>query len=100
VTGTATLAGALDVVLINGFSPQPGQRFDVLTYGAHAGDFGSFSGLDLGNGLALMPAATGTTYTLVVTPEPGTLALLGAAAALWRATRRRSASARVHPFPE
>lgn len=76
VTGAATLAGALNISLVNGFAPQPGQTFDVLTYGTHVGDFGSFSSLDLGNGYALMPSAGGTAYSLMVTPvpEPGGLA--------------------------
>lgn len=91
VAGTASLAGALDVVLINGFAPQAGQQFDVLTYGSHAGAFASFTGLDLGNGLALVPQVTPTTYSLVVTPvpEPGTLALSGVAAVVvWRRARK------------
>jgi hypothetical protein len=86
-TGTTTLAGTLNVALVNGFAPQAGQQFNILTYGTHTGDFGSFSGLDLGNGYALMPMAGPSTYLLVVTPvpEPGTWALVGAAAlALWR----------------
>jgi T5SS/PEP-CTERM-associated repeat protein len=91
VTGAAALDGGLRVAVINGFTPQAGNRFDILTYGSHTGDFASFSGLDLGNGLALVPDVTPTTYSLVVTavPEPGALALAGlAAVGVWRRVRR------------
>jgi T5SS/PEP-CTERM-associated repeat protein len=93
VAGTAYLCGGLDVQLLNGFVPQPGDRFDVLTYGSRVGDFATFAGLNLGGGYALTPAVTGTTYSLVVTPvpEPGGLALLAVPAAVGWVTfwRRR-----------
>jgi hypothetical protein len=42
VSGTATLAGSLDIVLLNGFSPTPGDSFDVLTAEAISGDFANY----------------------------------------------------------
>ncbi|MBL8757284.1 MAG: hypothetical protein JNK35_02500, partial [Phycisphaerae bacterium] len=39
VTGTATLTGTLAVSLQDGFLPQPGQRFDVVTAATRAGTF-------------------------------------------------------------
>jgi len=39
MTGTAALAGTLDVALINGFTPAPGDMFDILTAGAVSGTF-------------------------------------------------------------
>ncbi|MFN7022845.1 MAG: hypothetical protein ACK4WH_16220, partial [Phycisphaerales bacterium] len=39
VTGTATLAGTLAVSLQDGFLPQPGQRFDVVTAATRTGTF-------------------------------------------------------------
>lgn len=39
VTGTATLAGTLNVSLINGFIPALGNTFDVLTAGTRSGTF-------------------------------------------------------------
>ena len=41
VTGTATLAGTLDVSLINGFVPSVGHTFDVLTAGSVINTFGA-----------------------------------------------------------
>jgi hypothetical protein len=69
VSGLATLAGTLNVSLINGFTPSLGQTFQVVGYGSHTGTFTTLSGTDLGGGLRLAPTygATGLTLT-VVTP--------------------------------
>ncbi len=40
---TATLAGALNVSLINGFQPQQGNSFTLVTFGSRAGTFDSFN---------------------------------------------------------
>ena len=55
VAGTAVLGGVLDVDLIDGFQPQAGQQFTVLTFGSRVGDFAAYRDLDLGNGLGLVP---------------------------------------------
>jgi hypothetical protein len=39
VTGTATLAGALQVDLVNGYGGNPGDVFTILTFGSGLGDF-------------------------------------------------------------
>jgi T5SS/PEP-CTERM-associated repeat protein len=39
VTGTATLAGALNITFINGFIPQAGDTFNILDWGARSGTF-------------------------------------------------------------
>jgi len=39
VTGQLTLAGSLNVSLINGFSPQGGNKFDILDWGSLSGTF-------------------------------------------------------------
>ncbi|RJP38134.1 MAG: hypothetical protein C4547_04915 [Phycisphaerales bacterium] len=39
VTGDATLGGALEILLIDGFEPQVGDTFTVMTYGSHTGEF-------------------------------------------------------------
>jgi hypothetical protein len=43
VTGSLSLGGALDVSLINGFTPSAGQTFDILNWGSLAGAFSSIS---------------------------------------------------------
>jgi hypothetical protein len=55
VSGSATLNGTLNVILLNGFLPSPGDSFQVLTFGSHTGTFSTFTGLDLGNGHSLNP---------------------------------------------
>jgi len=45
VTGTATLAGTLDIDLINSFTPEVGQSFELMTWGAVNGKFDAGEGL-------------------------------------------------------
>jgi hypothetical protein len=65
VNGAVALDGTLNVNLINGFSPQPGDSFRFLTFSSQSGDFAIENGLDLGGGLVLSPSygATGLTLT-------------------------------------
>ncbi|MCG8407599.1 MAG: hypothetical protein MI923_20575 [Phycisphaerales bacterium] len=42
VTGTANLGGTLTIEFINGFSPMVGDSFQIMTYGAHVGQFDMF----------------------------------------------------------
>jgi hypothetical protein len=52
-TGHATLAGTLQVLLINGFTPSLGDSFRVVLYnGGHTGEFGTVSLPALPEGLA------------------------------------------------
>jgi hypothetical protein len=53
VTGSATLAGALNISRVNGFRPNPCDRFQVLKYASQTGSFGEITGLSLGSGLFL-----------------------------------------------
>ncbi len=59
VGGQATLAGALKVTMIRDYRPIPCDQFAVLTYGSSTGRFASTGGLDLGDGLLLLPADLG-----------------------------------------
>lgn len=65
VSGTITLAGALHVQMINGFSPSAGDAFRVLTAGSVVGRFSGITGVDAG-GLSLEPRYDATGLTLVV----------------------------------
>ena len=63
VTGAASLDGALNVSLINGFRPGSGSAFPILTCGSCTGQFASTGGLTLG-GVRLSPAYASTSVTL------------------------------------
>ena len=45
VTGTATLAGAFNLALVNGFSPTGGETFGVLSFASNSGGFTTITGL-------------------------------------------------------
>jgi len=89
ITGKAFLNGLLDVQLYDGFTPQLGDTFDVLTATGGITD----------NGLALSPedlgrwqigyVAEGKTLRLTCVPEPSTLALLALASLTAGALGRR-----------
>jgi hypothetical protein len=76
VTGLATLDGTLNVSLVNGFLPNLDDRFQVLLFGSHIGNFSAENGLDVGGGLRLDPQFDAGSLTLVTTggnapPPPG-----------------------------
>jgi len=77
VAGTASLAGTLSLRLVNGFIPQPGDTFQLLTCAARAGTFDNISGPQPA-GTVWAPQYTGTNVTLTlagpVTLAPPTLA--------------------------
>ncbi len=98
-TGQATAGGTLKVVLINGFTPQAGNVFDIFDW--NAGVVGSFSVFDLptlGGGLGWDTSNVHTTGNLLVSivPEASAALFIGAAAALallgalWRRRRSRA----------
>src|SRR6185503_5962428 len=49
ITGAATLAGTLNISLINGFEPNIGDTFTIMTFGSRSGDFTTVNGLTLPN---------------------------------------------------
>jgi hypothetical protein len=67
VSGHAALNGTLNVNTASGFAPSAGQTFTILTFSGVSGDFSTFTGLDLGNGLTLTPSHANNSYTLTVT---------------------------------
>ncbi len=50
ISGTATLAGAFNIVMVKNSVPDYGTRFHVLTFAGHGGDFDVYNGQNIGNG--------------------------------------------------
>ncbi len=72
VSGNAGLAGILDITLINGFEPQTGQSFVILTFGSRSGAFEHVTGMAAGPGKVFRVQYNPTDVTLVVgLPAPG-----------------------------
>ena len=65
VTGLASLAGTLNVNLVNGFVPIVGDIFDILTFGSRSGDFDTKNGLSQA-GVTFDPQFDLNSLTLVV----------------------------------
>jgi hypothetical protein len=61
ITGQATLDGTLTVHLINGFQPESGASFQILTFGSESGTFATING----DGPALTPHYNATDVNLV-----------------------------------
>ncbi len=77
ISGVAMLDGPLVISLIDGFQPNPGDHFDILSYGSRIGAFREIVGNDLGNGVVLSPLYGDSGMILVAqVPEPSTLLLL------------------------
>ena len=75
LVNSATLAGTLDVELVNGFVPVHGQSFTLLSsVGTIAGMFETINLPHLTGPMNWSIANSGTTLTLTATPEPGGLA--------------------------
>jgi hypothetical protein len=55
ITGTATLAGTLNISLVYGYTPSTGTTFPILTYASKSGDFGT---KNLGGFTSALPGAT------------------------------------------
>ncbi|MCH8921790.1 MAG: hypothetical protein IIA67_01440, partial [Planctomycetes bacterium] len=69
VTGEAVLDGVLRIEPIrldNDFEFQVGDRFELLTFGSHVGDFSSYEGLQLDGGLSLRPTLSDSGLQLTV----------------------------------
>ncbi len=67
VSGTAVLGGTLELSLINGFIPEVGQQFTILSAGTRTGTFAAVEWVDfpvgLGAGVTYSPTAATVTIT-------------------------------------
>jgi hypothetical protein len=69
VNGPASLAGMLNVTLIDGFMPSSNDAFSVLTYTSRTGSFAASTLPALQNGLALTTQYAGSELTLQTGPK-------------------------------
>ena len=82
MSGTASLAGTLDVSLIAGFAPTVGETFDVVGYKSVTGAFSTITGTNSGYTYTaqylptLLRLTVNTIGSTNATPEPGSVALL------------------------
>ncbi len=76
VTGNLTLAGALNVVLLDGFETAVGDTFDILDFDTISGQFDTLILPSLATGLSWDTSNLYTTGEISTVPEPTTLALL------------------------
>ncbi len=72
VTGGATLDGEITISLINGFMPNIGDTFKIMTFASHGGQFSSISGLDIGDGRRFQVIYNPTDVTLTVVDTTST----------------------------
>ncbi len=94
-SGALDLGGTLQLQFVNGFTPAAGQSFDLLDWGTLSGTFAALNLPAPGPGLAWDTTQLYQSGVLTVTPvpEPGTLAMVGLAAAVGGWQLRRSARA-------
>ena len=69
VSGQAALNGALNISLLNGYSPPSGDSYRILTFGSRTGDFAVETGLYLGGGEGFSPTYDSSGLNLVAIPE-------------------------------
>jgi hypothetical protein len=65
VGGNASLAGTMELVLINGFVPQPGDQFRILTCGSQTGQFSQINA-PAGSGVVWVAHYSGTNVLAVL----------------------------------
>jgi len=76
VSGTAGLAGTLEIELLEGFDPAIGTSFDILDFGELTGAFDNIILPDLAVGLDWETSSLYANGSLSVVPEPSTAVLM------------------------
>ena len=67
VAGSAALDGALAIWLIGGFLPDPGDEFEIMTYGSRSGEFADTTGWLFDGNKALVKVHGANALTLLAT---------------------------------
>jgi hypothetical protein len=93
VSGAFTADGILDVMLLDGFLPQPGDQFDLLNYASVSGGFDSMN-LPFGVGSwdtthLLANPSDPLSGTIIYIPEPSVSALMALGLAALGMRRRK-----------
>ena len=91
ISGAATLGGALNILLADGFLPTSGQSFSILQFGSRGG--AQFASVNLPNPWSRLVYLDKEVLFLYQTPEPASWLLL--AGALGWILRRRYVHARM-----
>ena len=89
MTGSAAAGRTCRPPLINGFVPQGGETFDIMDFGGRSGEFGNLSLPALGGGLSWDTSDLYAGGTIVVAPEPTSVALVAVGVAAMVVRRRR-----------
>jgi len=79
VSGSVALAGALDLLLTNSFTPTNNATFAVITVNTRTGTFSAVTGRGIGGGLYFNPVYSSTAVTLTVADGTPTIASSSAA---------------------
>jgi hypothetical protein len=75
VEDPVTLDGTLNISVINGYQPQPGRRYVVVTFPSRTGTFSSVTGLDYGVGQMWAVAYSDTDVVLLAMDQTWSRAL-------------------------
>jgi len=70
VSGTATLAGTLNIARLAGYVPVAGSNFPVMTYASRTGSFGAVNGTDTGGGQMFQVNYGSAVLSLTVASNP------------------------------
>ena len=89
---TAALAGTLEIALLDGFIPEDGESFPLITYGDRDGEFDDILGLSFDGGF-FTPTYGAGGFLVTATIIPAPTAVVGFAVAMGLAISRRRPAA-------
>jgi len=88
VVGNITLAGVLEVLLYDGWTPAAGDVYDLIEFGSITGSFTDVILPELTGGLTWDDSALYSTGSITVVPEPNAFVLLGFGGLMYAYRRR------------